>query len=41
MRGDALVLCYAVWERHEDDAANTAWQRATITALDQFAVGHT
>jgi len=40
MRGDALVLCYAVWERHEDDAANTAWQRATITALDQFAVGH-
>lgn len=40
MRGDALVLCYARWERPEDDAANAAWHRATIAALDQYAVGH-
>ncbi len=24
MRGDALGLCYAAWERAEDDAANAA-----------------
>jgi FAD/FMN-containing dehydrogenase len=40
MTGDALLLCYAVWERREDDAANIAWHRATIAALDQYAVGH-
>jgi FAD/FMN-containing dehydrogenase len=40
MTGDALMLCYAVWERSEDDAANTAWHRAMIAELDQYAVGH-
>jgi hypothetical protein len=40
MRADALVLCYAHWERPDDDAAHAAWHRATISALDQYAVGH-
>jgi FAD/FMN-containing dehydrogenase len=40
MTGDALMLCYAVWERSEDDAANTAWHRAMTAQLDQYAVGH-
>ncbi len=40
MGGDALLLCYAIWERPEEDAANAAWHRATITALDRYAVGH-
>jgi FAD/FMN-containing dehydrogenase len=38
--GDALLLCYAIWESPEDDAANSAWHTATIAALDQYAVGH-
>jgi len=38
--GDALLLCYAIWERPEDDAANRAWHRAAIAALDKYAVGH-
>jgi FAD/FMN-containing dehydrogenase len=40
MRADALLLCYAVWERPQDDAANIAWHRAMIADLDQYAVGH-
>src|SRR5262249_57743893 len=40
MTAGALLLCYATWERPEDDAANAAWHRQTITALDPFAVGH-
>jgi FAD/FMN-containing dehydrogenase len=40
MTGDALLLCYAIWERPEDDAANIAWHTATIAALDKYAVGH-
>jgi FAD/FMN-containing dehydrogenase len=40
MRGNALLLCYAIWERPEDDAANAVWHRQTIAALDPFAVGH-
>ena len=40
MAGDALALCYAVWVRPEDDTANAAWHRATIAALDRYAVGH-
>ncbi len=40
MSGDALLLCYAIWERPEDDAANAAWHRATISDLDKYAVGH-
>ena len=40
MTADALLLCYAVWERSEDDAANAAWHRAAIAELDRYAVGH-
>jgi FAD/FMN-containing dehydrogenase len=40
MRADALLLCYAIWDRSQDDAANAAWHRKMITALDQYAVGH-
>jgi FAD/FMN-containing dehydrogenase len=40
MRAPTLLLCYAIWERPEDDAANAAWHRETIAALDTFAVGH-
>jgi FAD/FMN-containing dehydrogenase len=40
MTGDALLLCYAVWERVEDDAANAAWHRTTVAALDPYAIGH-
>lgn len=40
MSGDALLICYAIWERSEDDAANIAWHRAAIAALDKYAVGH-
>ena len=40
MRARTLLLCYAIWERPEDDAANAAWHRETIAALDTFAVGH-
>jgi FAD/FMN-containing dehydrogenase len=40
MTAGTLLLCYAIWERPEDDAANAAWHRETIAALDPFAVGH-
>ena len=40
MTAGALLLCYAIWEHPEDDAANAAWHRKTIAALDPFAVGH-
>jgi len=40
MTAQALLLCYAVWERAEDDAANAAWHRDAIAALDEFAAGH-
>ncbi len=40
MTAGALVLCYAIWEREEDDTANAAWHREAISALDRFAVGH-
>jgi FAD/FMN-containing dehydrogenase len=40
MTGDSLMLCYAIWERPEDDLANAAWHRATIAALEKYAVGH-
>jgi FAD/FMN-containing dehydrogenase len=40
MRGDALLICSAMWARAEDDAANAAWHRAIIDALDQYAAGH-
>jgi FAD/FMN-containing dehydrogenase len=40
MTGDALMLCYAIWERPEDDVANRTWHRAMTADLDNFAVGH-
>ena len=40
MSGGALLICSTAWERAEDDSANTAWHRATIAALDQYAIGH-
>lgn len=40
MTAATLLLCYAIWERPEDDAANAAWHRETIAVLDRFAVGH-
>jgi FAD/FMN-containing dehydrogenase len=40
MTAGTLLLCYAIWERPGDDAANAAWHRETIAALDPFAVGH-
>ncbi len=40
MTARTLLLCYAIWERPEDTAANTAWHREMMAALDPFAVGH-
>ena len=40
MTGNTLLLFYCIWERPDDDAANAAWHRETIAALDAFAVGH-
>jgi FAD/FMN-containing dehydrogenase len=40
MTAGTLLLRYAIWERPEDDAANAAWHRETIAALDRFAAGH-
>ena len=40
MTAQALLLCYAVWEREEDDPANAVWHSEAIAALDKFAVGH-
>lgn len=40
MTAKTLLLCYAIWERPDDDAANAEWHRETIAALDPFAVGH-
>jgi FAD/FMN-containing dehydrogenase len=40
MTAQALLLCYAAWERDEHDAANAAWHSQAIAALDEFSVGH-
>jgi FAD/FMN-containing dehydrogenase len=40
MKAGTLLLCYAIWERVQDDAANAAWHREAIAGLDRFAVGH-
>ncbi|MGQ0696467.1 MAG: FAD-binding oxidoreductase, partial [Nitrospiraceae bacterium] len=40
MTAGTLLLCYSIWERPGDDAANAAWHREMIAALDPFAVGH-
>jgi hypothetical protein len=33
------TLCYAIWERPEDDAANIAWHHEMMNHFDPFAVG--
>ncbi|HEX4073867.1 MAG TPA: FAD-binding oxidoreductase [Candidatus Acidoferrales bacterium] len=40
MTAKTLLLCYAIWERPEDDASNAVWHRETIAELDRFAAGH-
>jgi len=40
MTASALFLCYAIWERPEDDASNAAWHRKMIATLSPFAEGH-
>jgi FAD/FMN-containing dehydrogenase len=40
MTAKMLILCYAAWDRPDDDAANSAWHRQTVGMLDSFAVGH-
>lgn len=40
MAAKTLLLCYAIWERPEDDASNALWHRGTIADLDRFALGH-
>lgn len=40
MTAKTLFLCYAIWERPDDDVANTVWHRETMASLDPFAVGH-
>jgi FAD/FMN-containing dehydrogenase len=40
MTGDALLICSAIWQRPEDDPVNAEWHRATIAALDDYAIGH-
>jgi len=39
MNGEALLLSYAIWD-DESYAANARWHRATVAALDRFAIGH-
>lgn len=40
MTAQLFVLCYAVWTEERNDASNRAWHRATMAALEPFAVGH-
>jgi FAD/FMN-containing dehydrogenase len=40
MTAQMLLLCYAVWERADDDETNASWHRGMVAALDQFAAGH-
>jgi FAD/FMN-containing dehydrogenase len=40
MTAATLFLCYAIWDAPEQDAANAAWHRQLIAALDSFATGH-
>jgi FAD/FMN-containing dehydrogenase len=40
MTAGTLLLCYAIWERPEEDAANAVWHREMIAALDPFAAGY-
>jgi FAD/FMN-containing dehydrogenase len=40
MTANALLLCYAIWDRPEDDTKHAAWHREIIAAIDRFAVGH-
>ncbi|MEV6230031.1 FAD-binding oxidoreductase [Saccharopolyspora shandongensis] len=38
--GRTLLDCYAVWQERADDAANRAWLRETMAALEPVTVGH-
>ena len=40
MTAGTLTLCYAIWERPEDDTAHAEWHAKMISELDRFAVGH-
>ena len=40
MSAKTLLLCYAIWERPEEDASNAAWHREMLASLDPFAAGH-
>lgn len=40
MVGPAYVGCYAVWDKPEQDTANTAWVRAIDTTFRNEAIGH-
>jgi FAD/FMN-containing dehydrogenase len=40
MAARTFVLCYAVWDDPANDAANQAWHRDTVVALEPVSVGH-
>jgi len=40
MVGRVFILCYAIWDSAQDDAANRAWHRRAIELLERFASGH-
>jgi FAD/FMN-containing dehydrogenase len=40
MPGRILLDCYAIWQQPADDAANEAWLRAVMAALEPITVGH-
>ena len=39
-RDRALLACYAVWDKEQDDAANQNWLRAVGGAMERHANGH-
>jgi FAD/FMN-containing dehydrogenase len=40
MTGRTILLCYAIWQRPDDDAGNVAWHHQVMAELQPFAVGH-
>ena len=40
MTGQTILLCYSIWQRPDDDAANVAWHRQMMAEVEPFAVGH-
>ena len=40
MKGRTLLLCYAIWEQPDDDAANASWHHKMMAALEPFGAGH-